>query len=61
MIMANSVSGKWAQNSSTQCSVNTCGMLKEYHDQLLTGRVKRVSLISENLMQVELKNDRWRK
>ena len=56
--MANSVWGKWAQNPSTQCSLNMCGTLKEYHDKLLTGRVKRVSLISENLMQVELKNDR---
>ena len=57
-IMANSVWGKWAQNPSSQCSLNTCRTLKEYHDKLLTGCVKRVSLISENLMQVELKNDR---
>ena len=57
-IMANSVRGKWAQNPSTQCSLNTCRTLKEYHDKLLTGCVKRVSLISENLMQVELKSDR---
>ena len=56
--MANSVWGKWAQNPSTQCSLNMCSTLKEYHDKLLTGCVKRVSLISENLMQVELKNDR---
>ena len=46
-IMANSVWGKWAKNPSSQYSLNMCGMLKEHHDKLLTGRVKRVSLISE--------------
>ena len=57
-IMTNSVWGKWAQNPVGQSSVNICGTIKDYHDKLLTGRVKRVSLISEKLLQVELKNDR---
>ena len=32
--------------------------IREHHEKLLTGRVKRVSLVSENLMQVEMKCDR---
>ena len=57
-IMANSVWGKWAQNPVGQSSVSICGTTREYHDKLLTGRVKSVSLISEKLLQVEQKNDR---
>ena len=57
-VMANSVWGKWAQNPVGQSSVNICVTIRDYHDKLLTGRVKRVSLISEKLLQVELKNDR---
>ena len=57
-IMANSVWGKWAPNPSTQSSLTTCGTIREYHEKLLIGRVKRVSLVSKNLMQVEMRCDR---
>ena len=57
-IMANSVWGKWAQNPTAQSGPSTCGTIREYHEKLLTGRVKRMSLISEKLMQVEMKCDR---
>ena len=56
--MANSVWGKWAQNPSTQSSLTTCGNIREYHEKFLTGRIKRVSLVSKNLIQVEMKCDR---
>ena len=35
-----------------------CGTIREYHEKLLSGRVKRIFLISKNLMQVEMKCDR---
>ena len=57
-IMANLVCGKWVQNPAGQSSVHLCGMIRDYHDKLLTGRVKRVSLISEKTLQEELKNYR---
>ena len=57
-IMANSVWGKWAQNPTAQSGLSTRGTIREYHEKLLTGRVKRTSLISEKLMQVEMKCDR---
>ena len=57
-IKTNSAWEKWAQNPSTQSSLTTCGTIREYHEKLLTGRVKRVSLVSKNLMQVEMKCDR---
>ena len=57
-IMANSVGEKWAQNPTAQSGLSTCGTIREYHEKLLTGRVKRTSLISEKLMQVEMKCDR---
>ena len=57
-IMANSVWGKWAQNPSSQSSLSICGVIREYHEKLLMGRVKRTALISEKLMQVEMKCDR---
>ena len=53
--MENSVWGKWAQNPAGQSSVHLCGTIRDYHDKLLTGRVKRVPLISEKTLQVELK------
>ena len=56
--MANSVWGKWAQNRSSQSSLSTCGTIREYHEKLLKGRVKRMALMSEKLMQVEMKCDR---
>ena len=57
-IMANSVWGKWTQNPSGQQEIKMCGSMREYHDFLKTGCVKRVSLISDKLLQVELKLDR---
>ena len=56
--MANSVWGKWTQNPSGQQEIKMCGSIHEYHDFLKTGCVKRVSLISDKLLQVELKLDR---
>ena len=57
-IMANSIWGKWTQNPSGQQEIKMCGSMHEYHDFLKTGFVKRVSLISDKLLQVELKLDR---
>ena len=57
-IMATSVWGKWTQNSSGQQELKMCGSMRECHDFLKTGCVKRVSLISDKLLQVELKLDR---
>ena len=54
--MANSVWGKWAQNPAGQSSVKTCSTLKQYHDSLMTGRVKWVALVSDNILQVEMNN-----
>ena len=54
-IMANLILGKWAQNPASQSSITTCGTIREYHEKLLTGRVKRTALISEKLMQVEMR------
>ena len=56
--MANSVWGKWVQNPGGQSSMHLCGTIRVYHDKLLMGCVKRVSLISEKTLQVEIKNDR---
>ena len=57
-IMANSVWGKWAQNPSSQYEVKMCSTIVEYHRRLLTGCVKRVTLLKEDLLQVEIKCDR---
>ena len=57
-IMANSVWGKWTQNPSGQHAIITCSTIRKYHQCLHTGRVKRVSLISDRLLQVEIKQDR---
>ena len=57
-IMANSVWGKWTQNPSGQQEIKMCGSMREYHDFLKTGCVKHVSLVSDKLLQVELKLDR---
>ena len=35
-----------------------CGSMREYHDFLKTGCVNRVSLVSDKLLQVELKLNR---
>ena len=56
--MANSVWGKWTQNPSGQQKVKTCSTIREYHKCLHTGRVKRVTLISDRLLQVKMKQDR---
>ena len=56
--MANSVWEKWAQNPGGQSGFRTCSTLKEYHDALRMGHVKRVSLVLDSLLQVELDNDR---
>ena len=56
--MANSVWGKWTQNPSGQQEIKMCGSMCEYHDFLKMGCVKRVSLILDKLLQVELKLDR---
>ena len=56
--VAISVWGKWAQNPAGQSSLKTCSTLKEYHDSLMTGGVKRITLLSDNILQVERNNDR---
>ena len=56
--MANSVWGKWTQNPAGQQEIKTCSTICEYHNCLYSGRVKRVSLISDRLLQVEMKLDR---
>ena len=53
--MANSVWSKWTQNPSGQQEIKMCGSMREYQDFLKTGCVKRVSLVSDKLLQVELK------
>ena len=55
--MVNLVWGKWALNPAGQTNFKTRGSLKEYHNSLLMGRVKRVALISDKIMQVELNNN----
>ena len=50
--------GKWAQNPSSQYEVKMCSTIVEYHRRLLTGCVKRVTLLKEDLLQVEIKCDR---
>ena len=57
-IMANSLWGKWTQNPSGQQEIKTCSTIHEYHECLHTGCVKRVSLISDRLLQAEIKQDR---
>ena len=57
-IMANLVWGKWAQNPSSQYEIKMCSAIVEYHKCLLTGCVKRVTLLREDLLQVEIKCDR---
>ena len=57
-IMANLVWGKWTQNPSSQQELRTCNTIREYHECLFTGQVKRVSLVSDKLLQVEMKCDR---
>ena len=57
-IMANSVWGKWAQNPSSQYEIKMCTTIVEYHKRLLTGCVKRVTLLKENLLQIEIKCNR---
>ena len=57
-IMANLVWGKWTQNPACQQEIKTCSTICEYHKCLYTGRVKRVSMISDKLLQVEIKQDR---
>ena len=50
--------GKWTQNPSRQQEIKTCSTICEYHECLHTGLVKRVSLISDRLLQVQIKQDR---
>ena len=57
-IMANSMWGKWTQNPSSQKELIMCSMIQEYHDCLFTGQVKRVTLMADKLLQVEMKHDR---
>ena len=57
-IMANSVWGKWTQNPSGQQEIKMCNTIRDYHECLRTGCVKRVSLVSDRLLQVELELDR---
>ena len=57
-IMTNSVWGKWTQNPSSQQELRTCNTIREYHECLFTGQVKRVSLVSDKFLQVEMKCDR---
>ena len=54
-IMANSVWGKWTKNPSSQQELKTCNTIRDYHECLFTGQVKRMST---KLLQVEMKRDR---
>ena len=54
-IMANSIWGKWMQNPSSQQELITCLTIHEYHECLFSGQVKRVSIVSDKLLQVEMK------
>ena len=56
--MANSVWGKWAQNPSSQYEIRMCSTIVEYHKRLLMGCIKCVTLLREDLLQVEIKCDR---
>ena len=56
-IMANSVWGKWTQSPSGQQEIVMCSTIREYHDCLYMGKVKQVSLVSDKLLQVEMKRD----
>ena len=57
-IMTNSVWGKWTQNPSSQQELKMCSMIREYHECLFTGQVKCVTLVSDGLLQVEMKRNR---
>ena len=57
-IMANSVWEKWTQNPSGQQEIKMCNSIRDYHECLRTGCIKRVSLVSDKLLQVELKLDK---
>ena len=57
-IMANSVWGKWAQNPSSQYEIKMCNTIMEYHECLLSGRVKRATLLCRDVLQVEVNCDR---
>ena len=57
-IMANSVWGKWTQNPSGQQEIKMCNSIQDYRECLRTGYIKRVSLVSDKLFQVELKLNR---
>ena len=57
-IMANSVWGKWTQNPSSQQELKMCSMIREYHECFFTGQVKHVTLVSDELLQVEMKQNR---
>ena len=50
--------GKWTQNPSSQQELRTCNTIREYHECLFTGQVKCVSLVSNKLLQVEMKCDK---
>ena len=56
-IMANSVWDKWTQNPSGQQEIVMCSTTREHHDCLYMGLVKLVSLVSDKLLQVEMKRD----
>ena len=56
--MANSIWGKWRQNPSSQQELITCSTIREYHECLFSGQVKRDSIVSDKLLQVEMKRDR---
>ena len=57
-MMVNSMWGKWTQNPSSQQGLITCSTIQEYHNCLFTGRVMRVTLVADKLLQVEMKHDR---
>ena len=54
-IMANSIWGKWMQNPLSLQELITCSTIREYHECLFSGQVKRVSIVSDKLLQVEMK------
>ena len=45
------------QNPLSQQELITCSTIREYHECLFSGQVKRVSIVSDKLLQVEMKRD----
>ena len=47
--------GEMDANPSSQQELITCSTIHEYHECLFFGQVKRVSIVSDKWLQVEMK------